>query len=85
MAQCPHDRQQLIAHHAALEHRLSVPVDAMQLKNVLRQINAQDIYRHKCSPSGSRPAQLAGGEGEPSIPLGGGKSMVAWRLISSNA
>ena len=43
--------QQLIAHDPAFENRIAFAIRAMELKYVLRQVDTEDIYGHRFSPS----------------------------------
>ncbi len=78
------DLQKLIAHDPALENDAAIAVDAVELEDVLGDIDAEDLDSHRSSPSvaGSQPAVL---EGEPSIPLGGASSMAGWERTSSSS
>jgi len=48
------DSKELIPHHPTLQNDTTVPVDAMELKNVLGDINAEGLDCHKSSPSSCR-------------------------------
>jgi len=48
------DSKELIPHHPTLQNDTTVPVDAMELKNVLGDINAEGLDCHESSPSSCR-------------------------------
>ena len=43
--------RKLVAHHSALQHDATVPVDAMKLEHILGDVHAEGLNRHLGSPS----------------------------------
>lgn len=69
------DVEQLVAHHAALQHQAPVAVDAVELEDGLGDIDTQRLDGHGVLLDSFRPSQAEVVEGGPSIPLGGARSM----------
>ena len=48
---CVSVEKKLIAHNTAFQNNVSVPVDAMELEYIFRDVHAEGLYSHFRSPS----------------------------------
>jgi hypothetical protein len=61
-----HDIKQLIAHHAPFQNSATIPIDAVQLENLLGDIDTNHMDGHWASPSQQALSLRLGGESRPS-------------------
>jgi len=74
--------EELIAHHSSFEDRAASSIGSMQLKDVPRDIDVEDVYGGRGSLLLCRRPKFAEVEGEPSIPLAGASNMAVWERTS---